>query len=176
MQSSYLQSPDDLDAAYRKKNEVHTKGQTINIVETANPGNKINLITDVSVSPVNVNDDEIINGRIKSLKEKTPELKELHSDAAYGSSANDKEFSKHKINHIQTGVKGNKRTVEITIEKDNNVTNAKSRTTCDLPSEREYIVSCPNQRVKSEKTSKRFKASFDLNICNKCSLASECST
>lgn len=183
MHSSCLQSPDDLDAAYRKKNEVHTKGQTINIVETANPKNKINLITDVAVRPVNVNDDEVIHERIKAIKEKTPELKELHSDAAYGSSSNDKEFTKNNINHVQTGVKGTKRTVDITIENSNDVSNSCNTTTdltsetdTELTSKTEYIVTCPEQRVKSEKTPKRFKASFDLNICSKCSLASECPT
>ena len=43
---------------------------------------KINLITDVSVSPVNVNDDEIINERIAKLKTKTPDIGELHSDGS----------------------------------------------------------------------------------------------
>jgi len=167
MHSSCLQSPDDLDAAYRKKNDVQTKGQTVNIVETANPENKINLITDVSVKAVNVNDDEIINERIEKIKEKTPDIEELHSDGAYGSSTNDKVFSKYKIKHIQTAVKGNKREVDIEITKNKELNKTNSN---------EYIVSCPNQRVKSEKTPKRYKASFDLNICNKCPLSSVCST
>ena len=163
MHSGCLQSPDDLDAAYRKKNNVQTKGQTVNIVETANPENKLNLITDISVKPVNVNDDTIINERIEKLKQKTPEIEELHSDGAYGSSANDKEFLEHKIDHIQTAVKGNSKKVDIEISKSNETTND------------EFIISCPHQRVQSEKTKKRFKASFDLNICSTCSLSSDCS-
>jgi hypothetical protein len=162
MHSGCLQSPDDLDAAYRKKDNVQTKGQTVNIVETANPENKLNLITDVSVKPVNVNDDTIINERIEKLKEKTPDIKELHSDGAYGSSANDKEFSKHKIDHIQTAVKGNKKKVDIEISKPSETNND------------EFIISCPYQSVPSEKTKKRFKASFDLKICSSCSLSSDC--
>lgn len=162
MHSGCLQSPDDLDAAYRKKNNVRTKGQTVNIVETANPENKLNLITDVSVKPINVNDDAIINERIEKLKEKTPDIEELHSDGAYGSSANDKEFTKHKINHIQTAVKGNKKKVDIEITKPSETNND------------EYIISCPYQTVSSEKTKKRFKASFDLKICSTCSLSSDC--
>lgn len=162
MHSGCLQSPDDLDAAYRKKNNVRTKGQTVNIVETANPENKLNLITDVSVKPINVNDDAIINKRIEKLKEKTPDIEELHSDGAYGSSANDKEFTKHKINHIQTAVKGNKKKVDIEITKPSETNND------------EYIISCPYQTVSSEKTKKRFKASFDLKICSTCSLSSDC--
>lgn len=162
MHSGCLQSPDDLDATYRKKNNTQTKGQTVNIVETANPGNKLNLITDISVKPVNVNDDTIINERIEKLKEKTPDIEELHSDGAYGSSANDKEFSKHKIDHIQTAVKGNKKKVDIEIIKPSETNND------------EFIISCPYQTAPSEKTKKRFKASFDLKICSTCSLSSDC--
>jgi len=165
MHSGCLQLVDDLDAAYRKKNNIQTKGQTVNIVETAHPKNKINLITDVSVKPVNVNDDTIINERISKLKAKTPDIEELHSDGAYGSSANDKEFSKYNINHIQTAVKGNKRKLEIEIIKEEDL----SKTDKD-----KFIVRCPNQRVKSERTRKRFKASFDLQLCSSCKLASDC--
>lgn len=177
MHSSCLQSVDDLDAAYRKKNKVQTKGQTINLVETANPQNKINLITDISVKPVNVNDDVIINERINIIKEKTPELKELHSDAAYGSSSNDREFKKNNINHIQTAVKGNKSQVEIIVKKDevSNKEMADKEVSDNNDCER-YSVSCPHQTVKSEKTLKRFKACFDLSICSTCSLSSKCQT
>jgi len=163
MHSCCLQSPDDLEATYRKKTNVQTKGQTVNIVETANPENKLNLKTDVSVKPLNVNDDTIINERIEKLKEKTPDIEELHSDGAYGSSENDKEFLRHEINHIQTAVKGNSKKVEIEISKPSESNND------------EFIISCPYQRVQSEKTPKRFKASFDLNICSTCSLSSDCS-
>ena len=162
MHSGCVQSPDDLDAAYRKKNDVHTKGQTINIVETAHPDNDINLVTDVAVKPVNTNDDVVLNERINVLKEKTPDLNELHSDAAYGSSVNDREFEKHKINHIQTAVKGSKRAVNIKIEK------------YDSQNETGFTVSCPKQSVKSHKARKRFKACFDYTVCAGCALGSQC--
>ncbi len=159
--SDSVQSPDDIDAAYRKKNNIISKGQTVNVVETAHPENKVNLISDVDVNPVNKDDSVVLNNRLDKLKEKTPDLDELHFDGAYGSQANDEKFSEYNITAVQTAVKGIKTDVEINIEK------LKSK---------QYIVSCPYQKVYSQKTRKRNKALFSYSICNQCSLRSSCPT
>ena len=70
--SGILQSPDDIDATYRKKGKKDGWGQSVNVTETANPENELNLITDIALEPNNMEDREILNGRIESLKEKTP--------------------------------------------------------------------------------------------------------
>jgi hypothetical protein len=159
--TSSVQSPDDLDATYRKKNDKHIKGQSINIVETAHPDNKVNLITDVSTNPLNKDDSKVLNQRLDTIKEKTPELKELHFDGAYGSADNDKKFEKHKITPVQTAVRGAKPAVAMKIEK---------------VSETKYTVSCPLQSVQSEPTRKGHKAAFDLAICKRCSSRGKCPT
>ncbi len=102
-----------------------------------------------------------MNGRIKPLKEKTPDLKEMHTDGGYGSKDNDKKFEELGIVHIQTAVKGRESKVEIKIEE---------------TAEGEYEVSCPRQKVKSEKTRSRYKACFDKEVCGKCALAGDCPT
>jgi len=159
--SSSVQSPDDLDATYRKKNGKEIKGQSINIVETAHPDNPVNLITDVSTNPVNKDDSKVLNERLDKIKEKSPDLNELHFDGAYGSSENDKKFEQHDITSVQTAVRGAKPGVDIEIEK---------------VSETEYKVSCPLQSVTSEPTRKRHKAIFDLSLCKDCSLRNKCQT
>ncbi len=58
------------------------------MTETANPENKLNLLTDIAVKPNNTDDSAILNSRLETLKEKTPDLKELHTDGAYGSLKN----------------------------------------------------------------------------------------
>ena len=159
--SDCVQSPDDLDATYRKKNGKEIKGQSINIVETAHPDNPVNLITDVSTHPVNKDDSKVLNKRLDTIKEKSPDLNELHFDGAYGSTGNDKKFEQHKITPVQTAVRGVKPGVDIEIEK---------------VSETEYKVSCPVQSVTSEPTRKRQKAIFDLALCKDCSLRNKCQT
>lgn len=135
--------------------ELEKLGQSVNVTETANPENELNLLTDIAVKPNNTDDSDIINDRIETLKEKTPDLKELHTDGAYGSKDNDQKFEKLKITHIQTAVRGRKSKVEMNIEEN-------------------YQVSCPLQKAKSEKTRSRYKACFDKKICDKCSLAGIC--
>ena len=159
--SDCVQSPDDLDATYRKKNNKVTKGQSVNIVETAHPDNSVNLITDVSINPVNKDDSKVLHERLDKLKEKTPELEELHFDGAYGSEENDKKLEKYNITPVQTGVRGKKASVEIEVEQ---------------KSDTEYIVHCPLQDVTSMPTRKRHKAIFDYTICKKCPLRNDCPT
>jgi len=159
--SSSVQSPDDLDAAYRNKNGKEVKGQSINVVETANPENPLNLITDVSVHPANKDDSKVLEERVEKLKEKTPELRELHFDGAYGSSENDGKFERAGITPVQTGIRGPKPAVEIKIEK---------------VAEKTFTVSCPKQSVTSTPTRKRHKAVFMLSVCKGCSFRSSCPT
>jgi hypothetical protein len=154
-----LQSPDDIDASYRKKNGRHFRGQSVNVTETASPENDVNLITDIAVCPNITDDSEILNKRLDHIKEKTPELKELHTDGAYGSEQNDEDMEELKITHVQTAVRGRKPEVTMEIEE---------------ISKDEYIVRCPHQSVSSEKTRKRYKAGFDAAICNQCSLSGRC--
>ena len=160
LHSGILQSPDDLDATYRKKGEKTGKGQSVNVTETANPENELNLITDIAVESNNTEDSDIMNDRIAPLKEKTPDLKELHTDGGYGSEDNDRKFEELRITHIQTAVRGRKSKVEMKIEE----------------TEGEYEVSCPLQKVKSEKTRSRYKVCFDKKICSGCSLTGDCPT
>ena len=161
LHSGILQSPDDIDAIYRKKGKKVGKGQSVNVTETANPKNELNLLTDITVKPNNTEDSDIMNDHIESLKEKTPDLKELHTDGAYGSEDNDKKFEELGITHIQTAVKGRKSKVEMKIEE---------------ITEGEYEVSCPLQKVESEKTRIRHKVCFDKKVCDRCSLTGDCPT
>ena len=161
LSSSCLQSPDDLEATYRKKNGKVSKGQAINIFETANPDNPIELITDTSVYANNKDDSVKLNNRIDIVAEKMPELDELHADGAYGSNKNDKKFEKLEITLVQTGIRGQEAAVEIDIEEiDKN----------------QYRISCPNQTVLSKPGKKRNKAEFEKEKCKVCPYSDECST
>ena len=161
LNSSMLQSPDDPDATYRQKNGEHNKGFTINGTETANPENPLQLITDISVNPNNIDDSKILNDRLDKLKEKTPELNEMHTDGGYGSEDNDKKFEKMEINQITTAVRGRESEIEKKIEQ-----------TGQSPDV--YTVECPFQKVVSTPTKKRHKVRFDMNICKKCPLNDRC--
>ncbi|MCP4763149.1 MAG: DDE transposase [archaeon] len=159
--SNCLQSPDDLDATFRKKNEKKNRGQVVNIVETANPENEINLILDTDIQANNIDDSTILNNRLNHIKEKTPDLEELHTDGAYGSAGNDNIMDEENIIHVQTAVRGRKAEVEIKIDKDDSG---------------EYIVSCPKQQADIKKTNNKFQACFNKDICDSCNNCKECPT
>ena len=158
--SSSLQSPDDIDATFRKKQNKEYRGTVVNVVETCNPGNPLNLITDIAVSANNVDDSTILNNRIDIVKEKTPDLNELHFDGGYGSVPNDKKFAHHEITPIQTAIRGRDPQQLIQI---------------DRTGDGCYNVSCPGQTTVAEQGRKRFVAEFALAVCASCPLATKCS-
>ena len=161
LNSSMLQSPDDQQATYRKKKEQESKGFTINATETANPDNPLQLIDDIAVNPNNVDDTRILNSRLNKIKDKTPELNEMHTDGGYGSEDNDKKFDELSISQITTAVRGRESEIEKKIEQIDH-----------LPET--YTVECPHQQATSTPTKKRHKAQFDLNKCAECPLKANC--
>ena len=161
--SGILQSPDDVDATYRKKHNTESRGHVINVVETANQDNQLQLVTDVTVEANNVDDTKILHDRLDGLKEKTPDIEELHTDGGYGSVENDKKMKELEIDHIQTAGRGRKSEIEIVIEQKE--TSGESKI---------YDIRCPEQSVESTPTRKRHKAVFDTEKCKRCSLNDRC--
>ena len=159
LNGSTLQSPDDIDATYRKKRDRHYRGQSVNVTETANPDNELNLITDVAVCSNDTDDSRILNERVEPIKQKTPDLNELHTDGAYGSEDNDKKMEELEITHVQTAVRGRKAEVAMEIEE---------------LSDGQYKVKCPYQCVSAEKARKRYKGCFDVEICKQCPSSRNC--
>jgi len=161
LHSNCLQSPDDLDATFRLKNGTGFRGEVVSVVETANPDNEINLITDVAIYPNNTDDSVILNERLPTIIEKTPDLVELHTDGGYGSSANDIIMEQESIIHVQTAIRGREAAVEMVIDKSDDGT---------------FVVSCPIQTVTATDTQKRLKAVFSIDKCNGCLDADKCPT
>ena len=161
LNSSMLQSPDDIKATYRKKNNEESIGFTINAVETANPENPIQLIDDIAINPNNVDDSLILNNRIEIIAQKIPDLDELHNDGGYGSEDNDIKLEKLEITQITTAVRGR----ESEIDKIINIVDIENNI---------YSVSCPHQKVLSTPTKQRHKVRFDISICKNCPLNAKC--
>jgi hypothetical protein len=160
MGSGTIQSPDDLDATYRKKQGKQFQGQVVNIVETANPDNPLQLVIDVAVAPNNRDDSDIYNERIGRIKEKAKDWTESHVDGAYSSAENDKVLAKLGVLMIATAIRGYAASgVPIEIEK---------------TAEDEYLVTCPMQCVQASRTEKQRKAEFDLAICAGCEQRGTC--
>ena len=157
--SGHIQSPDDLDATYRNKNGKKSTGQTIQVTETAHSENKLNLLTDIFVTPNNVDDSRYLNGRIDHLKSKTPDLTEHHIDGAYGSADNDKKYEKNHIEPVQTGIRGKRAAVDIDITRSD---------------KEKYHVFCPRQKAIVHKKWEHYIAVFDESQCMNCPELNKC--
>lgn len=75
-----LQSPDDTEATYRRKNGEKVKGYVANITETCDSDNELQLITAVSVEPNITDDQKLMSDDLVGLTERT-DIEEIVTDA-----------------------------------------------------------------------------------------------
>lgn len=163
LNSKILMSPDDTEATYRFKGSEESKGFVTHLSETANPDNRVDLITDMCVYPNNVGDAEILADRLPTMIERTPQIKEYFVDGQYGSPSVDVITEKQNIQLYQKVSRGKQSKGGIVIRE-------------IKPSE--VRVSCKGgqdiKALRSEKNEKRWRAVFDSNLCEKCPYNNVC--
>lgn len=160
MKSDSLQSPDDPDATYLKKDEEAYHGFVLHATETANPENDLQLIVDVAVAPNNQADSRILHERLPEMHEKTPDLRELHTDAGYGSEDNDLRQADLKIEAVQTAIRGRVAQAPMRIDRDE----------AGLL----HIRCAAGHLVVGRPTEKHYKAEFAAASCAGCPFAAVC--
>lgn len=160
MGSDSLQSPDDADATYRKKDEETYRGFVLHATETADPENELQLITDVAVAANNQEDSRILHERLPAMHEKTPGLRELHTDAGYGSEDNDLRQADLGILAVQTAIRGRTSQAPMRIERD----------------EAGFLhIRCAAGRVMPGRPAQKYlKAEFAAASCAGCPFAAVC--
>ena len=118
IRSDALQSPDDPDATFHRKDETEYQGYVLHATETADPDNDLQLIVDVVLAPNNHSDSKILHERLPEMHRKTPDLRELHTDAGYGSEDNDRLEAEFGIQAVQTAIRGRVAQAPMHIERD----------------------------------------------------------
>jgi hypothetical protein len=118
IRSDALQSPDDPEATFHRKDDADYQGYVLHATETADPENAFQLITDVAVAPNNHADSKILHERLPEMHRKTPDLRELHTDAGYGSEDNDRLEAELGITAVQTAIRGRVAQAPMRIERD----------------------------------------------------------
>ena len=159
--SGSLQSPDDPEATYRDRDEESFRGYVLHVAETAAPENALQLITDVAVAPNNVEDSRILGERLPEMHRKTPDLGELHTDASYGSPANDQDLAQRQILAVQTGIRGPSARAPMRIVQE-----------ADLL----HVRCAAGHVVPGSSTTKHYKAEFTAAHCAGCPFAAVCPT
>jgi len=103
--SGALQSLDDLEATFRRKGGNTYKGYVVNITETCDPRNELQLITNVQVAPNNIDDAALLCEALPELKERT-NVQELYTDGGFGSPEADLVLREHDVKLHQTHMRG----------------------------------------------------------------------
>jgi hypothetical protein len=158
--SDSLQSPDDPDATFHRKDEAEFHGYVLHATETADPENDLQLITDVVVAPNNQSDSRILHERLPEMHRKTPGLRELHTDAGYPSEDNDRLQNELGILAVQTAIRGRTAQAPIEIERDE----------AGLL----HIRCAAGHRVPGQSTPMHYKAEFAAASCAGCPFAAVC--
>lgn len=100
-----LQSLDDLEATYRKKGNRGYKGYTLQIAETCNLDNPVQLIDGVQVAPNQVSDIQLLKEGLIAFKERTG-MDTAVTDGGYVSPEIDQLMREQGVEQITTGLTG----------------------------------------------------------------------
>jgi hypothetical protein len=168
MGGNTLQSPDDPEASYRRKNEENARGYVANITETCDPENDIQLITAVSVEPNTTDDQKLLEVDIQELKERT-DIEEVVTDAGYTGPVAASALEAAEVNQTATAIKGRKKQDDTIGLDDFKINRTKDG---DIDS-----LECPNGKkgeVKKAQKAWRYSAAFESDSCKQCPFATKC--
>ncbi len=168
LSASSLQSPDDLEATYRQKNNKSFRGYVANLTETCDPENPLQLVTKVQVASNHTEDAEMLVEALPNLKERT-DLDTLYTDGGYGSPDADKTLQTNQVEQIQTAIRG-----RIPNHQKLNLSDFEiKQTEKGIPTR----ITCPQEQstaVHPSSQKKAYVAHFEDNVCLTCPLLPKC--
>lgn len=168
IEATSVQSPDDLEATFRRKGTKGYRGYVANVAESCDEENDQQLIVSVQVEPNRADDAQMLVDAVDDLAERT-EIETLYTDGGYNSAAVDEKLAERGIEQVQTAIRGS-------------ISRHLGRDAFDWEvddAQRPEAVTCPNgQRVAVEPGHKShtFVAHFDAALCAECPLATFCPT
>ena len=107
LSATSLQSPDDLEATFRRKAGKGYRGYVANVTETCHPDHPLHLITKVQVAPNSVDDTHLLEQALPNLKQRT-NLDTLYTDGGHGGPGPDAVLEEQHVTQIQSGLRGNR--------------------------------------------------------------------
>jgi hypothetical protein len=102
-----LQSPHDLEASYRVKGgKRYRGGYVINVSETAEPENAVQLITDVQVEPNRTDDATLLEQSLEDQARRGIEVNKMTTDGGYTGPRSEAACEKHQVELRATRMRG----------------------------------------------------------------------
>ena len=105
LSASSLQSPDDVEATYRKKRGKDYVGYVLNVTETCHADNAFQLITLLQTEPNNTDDAQMLVEALPRLTERT-DIDKMYTDGGYNSPDADQVMRDEKVEQVQTAIRG----------------------------------------------------------------------
>lgn len=163
-----LQSLDDPEATYRKKQGQSYHGYVSNISETCNPDNEVQLIVKVQTEPNVTDDEQMLVDALPELMERT-DVNELYTDGAYNGPDLDEALAGTPIQHLQSAIRGGR-------TPDGFLSLADFQWETDDDGQ-PTTLTCPQGQViavEPGRADQRFIARPDTETCNSCPLLAIC--
>ena len=168
LSGSTLQSPDDVEATYRKKSGEAARGYVANITETCDAENELQLVTAVSVKPNVTDDQELLSEDIAGLKERT-DIEEVVTDAGYAGPTAAEALEGHQVKQKTSAIKGRKKQKGKLGLEDFHITRNEDGTIT--------AIVCPqgaSGEIRDGRKPGRYSAGFDGTVCERCPLTEHC--
>jgi len=162
LSATSLQSPDDLEATFRRKAGKSYRGYVTNLAETCDPKNVLQLITKVQVASNHTDDGHLLAEALPNLKQRM-DLDRLYTDGGYGGREADAVMQEQQVSHIQTAIRGGR-------------PNHKKFILSDFAIQldeggKPVQITCPQKQqvpIYPGRLNKGLVAYFDPNICQAC--------
>ena len=170
LSASSMQSPDDLEATFRSKKGEQSRGYVVNLTETCDKENELQLITKVQVAP-NVTDDQslLVEG-IGDLKDRTG-VETVWTDGGYTGPSAEKVMRDQEVEHRTTAIRGSKPS-----SSDDRLKLEEFEWETDEEGKPVKVV-CPGDQeveVTAGRKDGRFTAEFDDELCAACPFSDRC--
>jgi len=165
-----LQSPDDWEATYRQKRGEDHKGYAVNVTETCNPENELQLIVKVQTEPNNTDDAVMLDEALPGLKERTG-VDQMNTDGGYNSPDVDQTMRELGVEQVQSAIRGRESSEEkLGLEDFGWELDADGKP---------LTATCPSGQqaeVTAGRKEHRYRAAFDAADCKSCSFCDSCPT
>jgi len=164
-----VQSPDDTECHYRNKDGNQVKGYSINVTETCDEGDSLNLITNVLVDAVSRADCDFLQPAIKASEEVINEkIETVHADGAYHSVSNEQYCDGKDIDLLVSAIQGKPSRYDLSLDEHGELTVTDLHTHEIIASHK--IESRKNQDelkwgIKNEKGKNRYFTKKEIAAC-----------
>ena len=105
LSAASLQSPDDPDASFRRKRGEEHTGYAVNVTETCDPKNPVQLVVQTQTQPNVVDDPTLLTNDLPALTERF-DVNELNTDGGYNNATTAALLRAAEITHVQTALRG----------------------------------------------------------------------